>query len=57
MEADYAESFTPLSTSGRWKRTKLPRKVSPYADGVPRPRAEALISTQIPGIKSHPWPL
>ncbi|MDV3278246.1 MAG: hypothetical protein LYZ69_07255 [Nitrososphaerales archaeon] len=42
MEADSAESFTPLSISGRWKRTKLPRKVSLCVDGVPRPGAEAL---------------
>jgi hypothetical protein len=42
MEADNAESFTPLSISGRWKKTKLPRKVSLYVDGVPRPGAEAL---------------
>jgi hypothetical protein len=42
MEADSAESFTPLSISGRWKKTKLPRKVSLYVDGVPRPGAEAL---------------
>jgi hypothetical protein len=42
MVADSAESFTPLSISGRWKRTKLPRKVSLYVDGVPRPGAESL---------------
>ncbi len=42
MEADNAESFTSLSMSGRWKRTKLPRRVSLYVDGVPRPGAEAL---------------
>ena len=42
IEADSAESFTPLSITGRWKRTKLPRKVSLYVDGVPRPGAEAL---------------
>lgn len=42
MEADDVESFTPLSISGRWKRTKLPRKVSLYVDGVPRPGAESL---------------
>ncbi|MDG7022947.1 MAG: hypothetical protein JRN45_00340 [Nitrososphaerota archaeon] len=42
IEADDAESFTPLSISGRWKRTKLPRKVSLYVDGVPRAGAEAL---------------
>jgi len=41
-EADSAESFTPLSITGRWKRTKLPRKVSLHVDGVPRPGAEAL---------------
>src|SRR5207245_10019371 len=28
IEADNAESFAPLSISGRWRRTKLPRKVS-----------------------------
>ncbi|MDG7011780.1 MAG: hypothetical protein JRN17_01660 [Nitrososphaerota archaeon] len=42
IEADSAESFTPLSITGRWKRTKLPRKVTLYVDGVPRPGAEAL---------------
>ena len=42
VEADSSESFTPLSITGRWKRTKLPRKVSLYVDGVPRPGAEAL---------------
>ncbi|MDV3277284.1 MAG: hypothetical protein LYZ69_02310, partial [Nitrososphaerales archaeon] len=42
MEADSAESFAPLSISGRWRRTKLPRKVSLYVDGVPRAGAEAL---------------
>jgi hypothetical protein len=42
MVADSAESFTPLSISGRWRRTKLPRKVSLYVDGVPRPGAESL---------------
>jgi len=42
IEADSAESFTPLSITGRWKRTKLPRKVSLYVDGVPRVGAEAL---------------
>jgi hypothetical protein len=42
LEADSAESFTPLSISGRWKRTKLPRKVSLCVDGVPRPGAESL---------------
>ncbi len=42
MEADNAESFTPLSISGRCQRTKLPRKVSLHVDGVPRPGAEAL---------------
>ncbi|MDG7012697.1 MAG: hypothetical protein JRN11_04835 [Nitrososphaerota archaeon] len=39
---DSPESFTPLSITGRWKRTKLPRKVTLYVDGVPRPGAEAL---------------
>ncbi|MDG7024992.1 MAG: hypothetical protein JRN45_10800 [Nitrososphaerota archaeon] len=42
IEADSAESFVPLSITGRWKRTKLPRKVSLYIDGVPRAGAEAL---------------
>ena len=42
IEADSAESFAPLSISGRWRRTKLPRKVSLYVDGVPRAGAEAL---------------
>ena len=42
IEAESAETFTPLSISGKWKRTKLPRKVSLYVDGVPRPGAEAL---------------
>ena len=42
IEADSADSFTPLSITGRWKRTKLPRKVSLYVDGVPRAGAEAL---------------
>ena len=42
IEADSVESFTPLSITGRWKRTKLPRKVMLYVDGVPRPGAEAL---------------
>lgn len=42
IEADSAESFTPLSITGRWKRTKLPRKVALYVDGVPRAGAEAL---------------
>ena len=42
IDADSAESFTPLSITGRWKRTKLPRKVSLYVDGIPRAGAEAL---------------
>jgi hypothetical protein len=42
VEADSPETFTPLSISGRWKRTKLPRKVSLYVDGASRPGAEAL---------------
>jgi len=42
IEADNAESFAPLSITGRWKRTKLPRKVSLYVDGVPKAGAEAL---------------
>ena len=42
IEADSAESFAPLSITGRWKRTKLPRKVSLYVDGIPRAGAEAL---------------
>ena len=39
---DSTESFVPLSITGKWKRTKLPRKVSLYVDGVPRAGAEAL---------------
>jgi hypothetical protein len=31
----------PLSISGRWKKTKLPRRVALYVDGLPRPGAEA----------------
>jgi hypothetical protein len=42
MVADRADSLTPLSISGRWRRTKLPRKVSLFVDGVPRPGAESL---------------
>ena len=42
IEADSADSFAPLSISGRWRRTKLPRKVSLYVDGVLRAGAEAL---------------
>ncbi|MDG7013232.1 MAG: hypothetical protein JRN11_07305 [Nitrososphaerota archaeon] len=42
IEADSADSFTPLSITGSWKRTKLPRKVALYVDGVPRAGAEAL---------------
>ena len=42
IEADSTESFAPLSITGRWRRTKLPRKVSLYVDGVPRTGAEAL---------------
>ena len=42
IEADSAESFAPLSITGRWKRTKLPRKVALYVDGVPRAGTEAL---------------
>jgi hypothetical protein len=42
IEAESAESFTPLSITGRWNRTKLPRRVSLYVDGVPRAGAEAL---------------
>ena len=42
IEAYSPESFTPLSITGRWKRTKLPRKVTLYVDGVPRAGAEAL---------------
>ncbi len=42
IEADNAESFAPLSITGRWKRTKLPRKVSLYVDGTLRAGAEAL---------------
>jgi hypothetical protein len=40
--ADGPESFTPLSVSGRCRRTKLPRKVSLCVDGMPRPGAESL---------------
>lgn len=40
--ADNPESFTPLSISGRCRRTKLPRKVSLRVDGVERPGAESL---------------
>ena len=42
IESDSAESFTPLSISGRWKKTKLPRRVTLFVDGVQRPGAEAL---------------
>jgi hypothetical protein len=42
MVADSVESFTPLSISGRWRRTKLPRTVSLFVDGAPRPGAESL---------------
>ena len=42
IEAGSVESFAPLSITGRWRRTKLPRKVSLYVDGVPRAGAEAL---------------
>jgi hypothetical protein len=42
IEADSTDSFTPLSITGRWRRTKLPRKVSLYVDGIPRAGAEAL---------------
>jgi hypothetical protein len=42
IEADTAESFIPLSITGRWRRTKLPRKVSLFVDGIPRAGAEAL---------------
>jgi hypothetical protein len=42
IEADTTESFTPLSITGRWRRTKLPRRVSLYVDGIPRAGAEAL---------------
>lgn len=42
IEADSADSFAPLSISGRWKRTKMPRRVSLYVDGTPRAGAEAL---------------
>ncbi len=42
IEADNADSFAPLSITGRWKRTKLPRKVSLYVDGAPRAGPEAL---------------
>ena len=42
IEGENAESFAPLSITGRWKRTKLPRKVSLYVDGTPRAGVEAL---------------
>ena len=42
MVADSADAFTPLSINGRWRRTKLPRKISLFVDGVPRPGAESL---------------
>jgi hypothetical protein len=42
VEADTAESFIPLSITGRWRKTKLPRRVALYVDGVPRAGAEAL---------------
>ena len=42
IEADSTESFVPLSITGRWKRTKLSRKVSLYVDGGHRAGAEAL---------------
>jgi len=42
MVADSAESFTPLSISGRLRKMELPRKVSLYVDGVPKPGAESL---------------
>jgi hypothetical protein len=42
IEADTAESFIPLSITGRWRKTKLPRRVALYVDGVPRAGAEAL---------------
>ncbi|QQG48708.1 MAG: hypothetical protein HY247_08245 [archaeon] len=42
IEADTDEYFTPLSISGRWKRTKQPRKVSLFVDGAPRPGTDAL---------------
>jgi len=40
--ADSPDSFTPLSISGRCRRTKLPRKVSLLVDGIARPGAESL---------------
>ena len=42
IEADSPDSFAPLSITGRWKRTKLPKKVVLYVDGVPRTGTEAL---------------
>jgi len=42
IESDNPDSFTPLSISGRWKRTKQPRKVSLFVDGSPRPGTDAL---------------
>ncbi|HUH82659.1 MAG TPA: hypothetical protein VLX33_02130 [Nitrososphaerales archaeon] len=51
MLADSAESFTPLSISGRCRRTRLPRKVSLRVDGVERPGAEAL-ATPVSDVES-----
>jgi len=51
MVTDSAESFTPLSISGRCRRTRLPRKVSLRVDGVGRPGAEAL-ATPVNDVES-----
>jgi len=50
--SDSAESFTPLSITGRWKKAKYPVKVSLFVDGIPRPGAEALA---IPGEKESSY--
>lgn len=52
IEADSAESFTPLSITGRCKRTKYPVKVSLLVDGVSRPGTEALA---MPGDKDSSY--
>jgi len=51
MVTENAESFTPLSISGRCRRTRLPRKVSLRVDGVDRPGAEAL-ATPVSDVES-----
>ena len=52
IEADTAESFTPLSITGKSKKTKYPVKVSLFIDGAPRPGAEALA---IPGERESSY--